>query len=283
MLNRIGKMDSETRTLTAECTCTELVYLSGLLGGASPLGLENTFRGAELDSVDDALHIVRTSLIARQYLVALPNGPTEIDPVLAVLIRVAIFPSVVLLLRGSTASGGVESQAFYLRGPLIVEVVAVSASTYRLQMLGGNDSIVQRISESWHLTSQQAAPGVAGLVPEAVLQAARQLVVEQGPSRAADALTQAGLEEATSCSLAETLADPHRNAAVVALRPGEMNWQVAGFGMLDGGNGLWRLRTTERGGKPWAEVIPTDAATLVSELSRLLAHFTQTEPETAAT
>jgi hypothetical protein len=84
-------------------------------------------------------------------------------------------------------------------------------------------------------------------------------------------LAQAGVPQPAAQTLATTLATARHNGAVVVMRPARTEWQVGGFAVLGGANGLWRIATAERGGVAWLDLRPTAAAGLVPEVEALLA------------
>ena len=61
-----------------------------------------------------------------------------------------------------------------------------------------------------------------------------------------------------------------RNGALVVLARRETTRKVAELGLLEGQNGLWRLRAFTRAGRNWGEAIPCDTAEAHEALRRVM-------------
>ena len=115
-------------------------------------------------------------------------------------------------------------------------------------------SVYKRIVELLRLDGQEAAAhGVAARLPEASLVQAREVAGQQGVQAAQNLLRDAGVTGPAAAALAETLAHPVMSGSLVALKRGERAWDVAGVGVLEGANGLWRLRVYSQVQENWVE------------------------------
>jgi hypothetical protein len=268
-------MDTLSRSRTAiELSAQELYYLAALQGGDLLLGVDDPFPGWLTEEIVEEMDRVQARL-AERGVVAVGDEGAQVAGTLAPVTRAVAFPSATVLLSGSTPAGGAEQGAIFLNNAtdgVGAELARSEDQTYVLTSLHGLDDAFDRIVERWRLVDQPAAADgdASATIPEAVLRRARELAVTGGRDAARTSLTEAGVPEATAAALADTLVRPVRNGAMATVRRGELAWQTGGLAVLEGENGLWRLRAFERDDAPHVEVTPLPAEALCAELRGLL-------------
>jgi hypothetical protein len=269
-------MDIEHAVIS--CTGPELFFLSAVIGGEALIGVQDPFPGWLTEEIQDVMEEVQVTLAQRGYISILPDRQVMIAPAVAPLVDTITFPAASFLVTISMADGYTEQRTFHLKASTIAKISIYGSDGYRLMAMADSDAVHQHVVTLWGIKQQPAVPTITIAVPETVLLEARRLAGDGDAAPAMDTLIQANVAKEPARVLAKTLAAPRCNGALVAFRRGEMAWQTAGIGMLDGSNGLWRLRSFERQGVPWVEAIPCDAATLISEMHRLMARFVKLAP-----
>lgn len=257
-----------TDALTITCSPQELVFLAGLLGADTLVGVEDPFWGWLAEEVEEAWEKAKVELADRRFIELQPDDQVVMDVTVAALVGACAFPKASFLLTVG-ASQEATTHVLYLAEGIAVEQ-AQEGEQYRLTALDGADAILQRIETLLGL-HDQVAPGVPGqaLRDESLAQARDKAT--QGDLEAARAvLEQAGLPAETAAVLTEDLAHSIRDGALVAIAPQEQSWEVAGLGFLEGKNGLWRLRTFTREETNWVEVIPTSAEEAREAIRRMM-------------
>ncbi len=260
-------MDNDVPTIT--CSAQEMVFLAGLLGADMLLGLEDPFWGWLAEEIEAAWQQAREALAARRFIEVQPDGSIVMDVAVATLVGTCAFPEASFLLTVTPAGGAPTVRYFHLTRHLAVEQ-APEPEGYRLTALEDPASVFERVTAMLGLDDQPAAPGGSGRLRGTELTQARTLIEDSGPEAAQAALERAGLGSETAVALTETLARPTRNGALVALARREVTWEVAGMGLLEGENGLWRLRAFTRRGEDWVEVIPCTAGEAREALRRVM-------------
>jgi len=250
-------MENEVPVIT--CSAQEMVFLASLLGADTLLGIDDPFMGWLADEIEEAWQRARTALVERRFIEVQSDGGIVMDIAVAALVGTCAFPEASFILTVTPAGERTDVRYFHLTGYLAVEQAVVNDG-YRLTALEDAQAVFMRMTGLLGLHNQQATPGTGGALAEERLLQARTLACESGIEAAQSALHQAGLDPDTAAALAKTLAHPVRNGALVALARREFTWEVAGLGLLEGQNGLWRLRAFTRGGENWVEATPCDAA-----------------------
>lgn len=251
------------------CSAQEMVFLASLLGADTLLGIEDPFMGWLADEIEEAWQQVRTALAGRRFIEIQPDDSIVMDVAVAALVGTCAFPEASFVLTVTLAGEEAEVHYFHLTRHLAVEQTMV-AEGCRLTALEDARAIFTRMTNLLGLHEQRAAPGSGGVLLEECLAQARTLADESGVASAQTTLQQAGLDADTAAALAETLACPVRNGALVALARRETTWEVVGLGLLEGQNGLWRLRAFTRHGENRVEAIPCDAAEACQAVRRVM-------------
>lgn len=260
-------MENEVPAIT--CSPQEMVFLAGLLGADTLLGIEDPFRGWLADEIEEAWQQARTVLAERRFIEIQTDGSVVMDVAVAALVGTWAFPEASFVLTVTSAGGLADTRYFHLTRHLAVEQT-VEADGCQLAALENRQAVFTRVTGLLGLHEQHPVPGASGVLKEEHLIQARTLAGDSGAEAAQIALHQAGLDTDTAAALAETLAYPVCNGALVALARRESTWEVAGLGLLEGQNGLWRLRAFTRHGENWVEAIPCGAAEACQAIRRVM-------------
>lgn len=267
-----AQMDEQPFALA--CSPVEAYYLAGLLGATSLPGMSDPFSGWLANEIEAAWAEARASLIQRRFIEERADGGLVIDMGVAALMNTWAMADVSIWLTGATQDGHSLDTHFHLKGSMAVEQRVIDDGSIRLAPVENVIAVYREIIRRLRLSGQAPASGNRCALPEAVLERARTLAVNQGVRAAADTLSRAAIPAETAEALAKTLVSPTVNGAVVALGRGRIfYWEVAGLGMLDGAVGLWRLRAFKQEGENWIEVIPCDASGMRIEVQRILNRF----------
>jgi hypothetical protein len=133
---------------------------------------------------------------------------------------------------------------FHLRGSLTVELVSDDAQE-RVQLvpLDGRAAIASAVLAFWAVADQPAAhDGEVLVIPQQALRRAVAIAAADGAQAAERSLLELEIGSPAARALAATLARPRRNAALLALQHSGLARHTLGIGMLEGENGVWRLR-----------------------------------------
>jgi hypothetical protein len=112
------------------------------------------------------------------------------------------------------------------------------------------------VLDFWAIENQPAVAGEPTALPQAALHTAARLAASDGAATAAEFLLTEGVGHGAARPQATTLTTPRRNAALLAFEVSGPPGRTVGLGMLEGANGLWRLRPTARKGVAYVEVEP---------------------------
>lgn len=260
-IDKTGK-GTMTKPLAIELSAQEMIFLAGSLGADMLLGIDDPYRGWLANEIEEAGKQVQDSLEERQFIRLQPDVGIVLDVAVAAMVRSCAFPQASFVVTTTSSDGGVVPRYLHVAPHLAVEQVLMTelSDTYRLTAIeGGGTAVYRRILEILGLDGQQAAAAHGGELPEVNWLRAREAVAEHEFGKAREILQEGGLSDTTAFALVETLGTLVFNSALLALARRETTWEVAGLGVLEGQNGLWRLRAFTRNGKNWVEVIPCDA------------------------
>jgi len=260
----------ENDAVQITCSSVEATFLASLLGARMLLGIEDPFRGWLTEEIEEAWSRARAGLAERRFIEIQADGGVVMDPAVAALVGVWAFPQASFMLNFTSGDGPTERRYFHLTQTLGVEQVLTAEAAVQLTALEGAPAIYRRVLQIFRLGDQAAAPGNPAMLTEALLIQARARAIESGSGAAQKVLQQGHLPEATARSLARTLADPIANGALVCLARRTTTWEVSGLGLLEGRNGLWRLRSFARDEEPWIEAIPCTAVQFGEEIRRVM-------------
>ena len=263
----MAALPTETRFI---CSPAELFTLATILGGETLIGVPDPFPGWLTEEIEAAVHQAYEDLIRRGYLQE-QNGALSMDVLVAALVAAVAEPDTVVILTAHQPPQMPQQEAFYWRPPLIVHLHP-EESLYTLTALSSSKEILALIREAWGLEAQKPVQAQGFAVPQEALDAARE-ALGQGEQEAIRVLHRSGVEFGHARAFVRTLQTGTRNGALTALRPLETTWQVSGIGMLEGENGLWRLRPFQRQNAEWVECTPCSADDLIEEMQLFLERF----------
>ena len=263
-------MDNQVPVIT--CSAQEMAFLASALGADTLLGVDDPFVGWLTEEIEEAWEQVQAALAERDFIEVRPDGGIVMDVAVAAMVGACAFPDASFVVTFTPAGGEPVTRYLHVTGQLAVEqtTTAEPVAAYRLVALKDREAAYHRVLRVFGLNGQRAVSSPGGKLPEAGLIQAREATAEAGVEETQKALREAGLTDATAAALAETLSDPIANGAVVALARQETTWDVAGLGLLEGQNGLWRLRAFTRGGENWVEAIPCAAAEARKAIRRVM-------------
>lgn len=255
---------------TISCSPVEATFLASLLGANTLLGLEDPFPGWLTEEIQEAWTQARAALAERRFIEVQAAGGIVVDTAVAALVGTWAFPEASFVLTLTAGSSSSERHSFHLAQTLGVEQTLTAEYAVQLTALEGAPAIYRRVTQVLRLENQPAAPGVRTTLSEALLAQARALAVEPELQAAEEVLEQGHLPKATARSLAQMLAAPLANSALVCLARRATTWEAGGFGLLEGCNGLWRLRSFTQDNQNWVEAIPCTAADAGEEIRRAM-------------
>jgi len=263
-------MDNQIPVIT--CSAQEMAFLAGSLGADTLLGVADPFMGWLADEIEDAWKQAQSALAGRSFIKVQPDGGIVMDVAVAALVGTCAFPDASFVVTFTPAGGETVTRYLHVTKQLAVEQAAVSepVAAYRLVALENGEAAYERVLRIFDLDGQRAVSSPGGELPEAGLIQAREAAADGGLKEAQRVLREVGLSRTTAAALAETLVNPVANGALVALARRETAWDVSGLGVLEGQNGLWRLRAFTRGEENWVEAIPCDAAEAREAIRRVM-------------
>jgi len=180
------------------------------------------------------------------------------------------FPEASFIVTFTSSDAPTQERYFHLTRYLGVEQIPTDGSSWQLTALEDAQAVYQHVIEMFRLENQGAAPGSSAMLPETLLLQIRAQAIESGAEAVQEKMKQAGLDEITARSLADTLTYPTANGVLVVLARRKMAWKIAGLGLLEGRNGLWRLRSFTRDNENWIEANPCDVAQAREEIRQVM-------------
>ena len=251
-----------TQAAAIECTSTELLYLASLRGGQTIIGINDPLRGLSTEDVESALLQARDTLATRRVLALGSDGRITLDYDVARVVDAVARPRHTFFTFEVTASAADavdhgRRRVIHLRGSVAVEVVAEAGrEPVVLVPLAGLWGIGDAVLAFWAVADQTPARGgQRTTITQRAMHAAAREAAQHGAAHTASLLLDAGAGEPAARALAETLSHPRRNAALLAFEPTRPG-QTTALGMLEGDNGLWRLRPLVRSDVPLVELQP---------------------------
>ena len=246
---------------TITCSANEITFLAAALGANTLLGVDDPFLGWLTEEIEEVWEETQTTLAKRNFIKPQSDGEIVMDVAVAAMIGTCAFPDASFVVTLTPAGGAATTHYLHVTEHLVVEQVAVTGRepAYRLTALADGEAAYRRVLEIFGLAEQPSVRVSGGELPEAALTQAREMIAQGAAAEVPEILREAGLAEDTAVALTETLNNPLVNGSLVALARLETAWDVAGLGILEGQNGLWRLRAFTRDGEQWVEVIPCDA------------------------
>ena len=263
-------MDNHVPAIT--CSAQEMIFLASSLGADTLLGIADPFVGWLTEEIEETKELVQATLAERNFVAIQPDDEIVMDVAVAALVGTCAFPDASFVVTFTPADGEATTRYLHVTERLAVEQTAMPepVATYRLTALENGQAAYGRILEIFGLNGQRAVSSPGGELPEAALIQAREAAAKTEREKAREVLEKAGLSNDVAAALAETLSNPVANGALVALAHQETAWDVSGAGILEGQNGLWRLRPFTREGENWVELIPCDADEARESIRRVM-------------
>jgi len=262
-------MDSDIFTLTF--SPAELALVARLLDASSLQLPEHPFRGWPVEEIENALAQAQESLAGRDYIQIQPDGTIAVDTAVAALVGALAFPDSSLIATLVMGEEPPRTRYVHFASGLVVEQEQRRDDTYCLTAVRERETVSQRLKVFLHLADQPAPPAQPCTLAEAEVDEARGVATEEGEDACAEFLERAGAQEATARFLAEALAHPVSQSALLALdwEAGEAQ-RVDSFTLLEGVDGLWLFRALQGDGESWVEVTPCDASPVTRQIERLV-------------
>jgi len=265
-------MDEDTFTLTF--TPAELAFVAGTLGAAPKL-LEDPFAGWPPERTEAALRQAQEALAARQYIQVQPDGSMALDTTVAALVGALAFAEAALTV---TRAVGAEEQPaarrIHLAAGLLVEQEQQRDGSHGLTAVRDGEVVARRLKEYLRLAGQPAPPAQSWTLPASGVDEARYVAAVEGERACAEFLAGVGTPAAVASSLAQALAHPVCQSALLALAwEAEEARRLDSLTLLESRHGLWLLHPLAGDDEPRLEVLPCDAAGAarrVEELVRLV-------------
>lgn len=258
-----------TNSPTITCSATEATFLASLLGGNMLLGIQDPFVGWLTEEIQESWVKAKQALAKRRFVEINSDGGIVLDTAVAAMVGTWSSPDASFIITHTPDESVTETRYFHLTHLLAVEQASTAKSQYQLTALKDARAVYERILQIFQIDNQAAALGSKATLREETLRDAR-MSVKPKKKNATEVLRKAGLDELSSSSLAEMLAKPTANGALVSLARRTTSWEVGGFGFLEGTGGLWRLRSFTRDGENWIEVIPCNAVQAREEIRRTM-------------
>jgi hypothetical protein len=262
-------VDKASNQPAINCSTVELSFLASLLGANMLLGIQDPFPGWLAEEIEAAWAKARDALAARRFLEAQPDGGIVMDTGVAALVGTCAFPEASFIVTSTSPRGTADARYYHVTKNLAVEQRA-TANGCQLTAIEDAPAAFERIIGLLQVGGQGESPGTKTTVLEETLTQARSAITTSGTEGAAQNLVKAGVEEGAAMSLADALAHPVANGAIVALAKRELSWEVAGLGLLEGRSGLWELRSISRGSENWVEATPCDGKRARQDIRRLM-------------
>jgi hypothetical protein len=256
-----------TQSPAIQCTTVELTFLASLLGADTLATLPESMQQWSAEALDTAWSEVQTQLAGRGLITVQPDGAIRVDESVAALVGTCSFAEATVVATYTGADGDAGAHQFHVIRSAAVEMVvsgegAGEEALCELTELDDSRAVLRRIAAIFRLDRQQGPAVPNGSLRERALRQARKLARESGQEAAHSWLVLAGLPPETAEALAETLDRPVGNGALVVLSHEGRQLQSDGLGLLEGENGLWLLRTVDRDGSKWVDVVPCSATTM---------------------
>lgn len=252
-----------TQMPAVACSTMELSFLASLLGADSLIGVPDPFAGWSTDAIEVAWSEARRSLAERRLITVMPDGGLAVSEAVAELVGTCGFAEATFMLTYTDRDMTVAGHHFHVIRQSAVELILSHETVLTCQLSGLDTPVVlERVSEIFRL-GEQVAPAVPnGRLAENHLRYARQVAEDSGAAAAEHVLKETGMAHETARALADALARPLGNGALVAMSSDESDFGVDGLALLEGEGGLWLLRNVHEGSARWVDVVPCSAAAM---------------------
>lgn len=259
---------AQVQTPHVALTPAEAAFLASLLGADALLGVTDPLAGMLSEEITKVWAEARDDLERRGYIREEPGGKLTIDTQVAALTGTWSAPESAIMVSYAPSVGKPIQLNYFLTTYLAVGQYSADGM-YRLEPVNEAD-IHRQITALFRVKAQAASPGTSLSLPLAQFSKAREIALQEGAEAAQQVLTRADRNPDAVEALAQSLASTKASGSVTGMARQATTWEIAGMGLLEGSNGLWRLRTFSRGNDNWVEAIPCDAATMGAEIGKLV-------------
>lgn len=250
-------------------TRQELWQLLGVFAPAVLLGVSDPFFGWEAGRRDRAVRKLSAAL--RRKILADPDGMRGIFA-LRLALAACAHPRHSLIVTAQQAGRPITRKAFHFTEDLIVELSDLDAEKPALCVVDGNDALFERLMQDLRVDSARSPGGNPFPIQESVFFNADRAFRMGDPDRGREILVSAGVDATILEKVTGALLNPSFNASVIAVR----NWSdsgrpwVAGWGLLESGDGTWMLRPSGKEGCRTTEWLPVGPDEIRSALWGML-------------
>jgi hypothetical protein len=189
----------------------ELALLLGLMDGVQLAGFdEDVFVGLPETGAEAVRTAVYRSLLARGYVVVLPDGGYVVDESLRKILSFCVYPQHLLLLQSRFAGAtAVQQETFYFYEAMTVQHYLPFAGVHDFSLLLQPPDfaglIMDRLAQ---VTSGAGKRPYHIQVPQATLEAVSDMVVQQDRTQAVTLLQTHTVDDEAAHLLVETLSNP---------------------------------------------------------------------------
>jgi hypothetical protein len=265
-------MNEDTFTLTLGPA--ELAFVVSALG-AAPRLLDDPFAGWPPERTETALRQAQEALAAHQYIQAESDGSMALDTAVAALVGALAFAEVALTVtRVMDAEEQPAIRRIHFAAGLIVEQEQQRDESHSLTAVRDGEIVAWRLKKYLRLASQPAPPAQSWTFPASGADEARYVAAVEGERACAEFLAGAGAPAAVASSLAQAMASPVCQSALLALGwEGPEAQRLDSLTLLEGRHGLWLLHPLAGDDEPRLEALPCDAAGAASRVEELVRLF----------
>lgn len=254
------------------CSTQEFVFIAGMLGAQSVVGIRDPFEGWLAAEIEDAWIRAREAMVRRNLLLVRSDGSVYVESGTASVVGACSFPEASVIVTHTPAQGEACAYGFHLFDGRIVRLTAplVPNAACSLELVSTDVKHLHDLVAGI-LSLDGATPcAEGGELPEAVLLEARNQAGQAGEGAARAALLSGGLSAGVATALAASLRRPISNYAIALITQAAGPVEPRGIGLLQAENGLWRFTSAEREGQTWVQISPSTMKDARLELQRVL-------------
>lgn len=249
---------------------TEACFLAGLLGAQALWGIDDPFRGWLTEEIQEEFGRIGERLLERGLIRTSEDAQVVVAEAVAELMGAWAFADSSFAVSRTSAEGTGQIRFFHLAANRSVQRSMGSNGSSLLVPLPGPHQVHEVITRTLGVTEQPAAPAGTVRTRELDLSAARKAAIGSGAEAGAALLRGRGVEAGAAQHLAQALAMPTANATLIAVSRKGNDWEVDGFGLLEGRDGIWLLRALNYSDDNWVEATPRSAGDIKEEVQQLM-------------
>lgn len=234
------------------------------------IGIENPYQGWLVEDIEADAEKSIQALKDQGLLNSTDNDSFELLPDLRLAVDLIAKPQTILITLDSS-TGEFQEQTYYYLGKQESVRMLREADKLRLERIPNRPSLLDLLLNDLPLPETPLSSTAFNL-PEDILFQASAMAVQNNYPEALSLLDESDLTDSARNELMEALQSRQANASFAILKnPSDAGTQkVTGFGILAGGNRLWRITPANKPGNTRIEFFPTTPEQLRSDLSSLL-------------